>query len=237
VIAWRISSSSNDGDVVAIKDKVCKVDSTKSTLFGRFYEQILSEWLKTKGFKARKGKPRVYWEDIESTKGDSTSANGLNNVLNKYKMQKEFCTPDGLLDKGGSCYIWEAKNWPGYTGNQEPLDQLRGTLLTMPQILATKAKYRNKYVDIHGFVFSWWSEPDGVNDLLGEIIELIAPNTFEIFYTDKIIGYCKREGFDWYSGIIDREKRRTDELFKDLLDKHTEARTIFCLSPDLQKIK
>lgn len=220
---------------MAISDKV---DSTKSTLFGRFYEQIVSEWLKTEGFKARIGKPRVYWKDIESAKGRTTSANDLNNALkDKDKMHKEFCTPDGLLDKEGRCYIWEAKNWPGYTGNQEPLDQLRATLFTMPQILATKAKYRNKYVDIHGFVFSWWSEPDGSNGLSKEITELIAPNTFEIFYTDKIINDCKIKGYEWYSGIIDREKRRTDNFFKDLLDKNTDARTIFHLSPASQIIK
>ncbi len=41
-------------------------DSVKATLFGKFYERIVREWLKEKkGFIPFDRKPRIYWKDVE----------------------------------------------------------------------------------------------------------------------------------------------------------------------------
>ena len=129
-------------------------DPIKSTLFGKFYERIILEWLKEeKGFTRFEGKPRIYWKDVELINGDSKSAHRLNEVLKRYKNEKQFCTPDGLLEKNGKFYIWEAKNWPLYNEGKKPLSQLEDLVFSMPLIQAKKAVYRSKKYNIDEFYF------------------------------------------------------------------------------------
>jgi hypothetical protein len=193
-------------------------DSIKSTLFGKFYENILLGWVKEiEGFIPFAGKPRIYWGDVKFTTVDIEGGKKLNGVLKKYKDEKQFCTPDGLLQKGGKFYVWEAKNWPLWTEGKKPLDQLRDLLYTMPQILSTKAVFRKKEYILNGVLFSWWSKPEGVETLSREIRRLIAPRTFEIFYTADVLEECIQNKYWWYRQIIKEEKTRIDELFEDLL--------------------
>jgi len=84
----------------------------------------------------------------------------------------------------------------------------------MPLILATKAVYRGKDYEVSGFLFSWWSKPEGVESLLGDINGLIAPRTFEIFYTADIIEESIKNKYPWYLQIIKEEKARMDEFLK-----------------------
>jgi hypothetical protein len=195
-------------------------DPIKATLFGKFYEAIIKGWLMTEGgFTANDGKPRVYWKDVES-KGNGEHP--LNKALRQYHQSKKyFCTPDGFLQRDGRNYIWEAKNWPFWTGGQKPLDQLRDTLFSMPVILTTKAVYRTDNKDIDGFLFSWWSKPEGakseeVENLVKEVNDIIAPQTFKIFYTNDILEDCIQKNYSWYSPIIEREEARMKELFEGL---------------------
>lgn len=87
----------------------------------------------------------------------------------------------------------------------------------MPLILATKAVYRKKEYEVHGIIFSWWSKPKGVESLLKEINSLIAPRTFEMFYTADILEECIENQYPWYLRITRNEEGRIDELFRDLL--------------------
>ncbi len=193
-------------------------DPIKSTLFGKFYEKIVLCWLEDKkGFAPFDGKPRVYWKDIEFNREDSDSTRKLKEALERIKKGGQFCTPDGFLKKDESYYIWEAKNWPLWSEGKKPLDQLSDLLFSMPLVLATKAVYRTKEYQIGGFLFSWWSQPDGVEFLLMRMKLLVAPRTFEIFYTADAIEDCIKNKYPWYLQIIKEEEARANELFKDLL--------------------
>jgi hypothetical protein len=193
-------------------------DPTKSTLFGRFYEKILLNWLEEKkGFTPSIGKPRIYWKDVEFKREVNGSTHKLKEALERIKKDKQFCTPDGLFKKDDKYYIWEAKNWPLWDEGKLPLDQLTDLLFSVPFFLATKAVYKTKDYKIAGFLFSWWSQPENVEFLLMKIKILIAPRTFEIFYTANIIEDCIKNKYPWYLQIIENEKTRASELFEDLL--------------------
>ena len=196
-------------------------DSIKSTLFGKFYEKIISCWLKEeKGFVPFEGKPRVYWKNVQLRQMDTASTLKLKETLDKMKKdRRQFCTPDGFFKKGERYYVWEAKNWPHWSEGKEPFDQLRGVLSSMPLILTKKAVYRTKEYEVSGFLFSWWSKPEGVELLLREINSLIAPRTLEIFYTSDVIEDCIKNRYPWYFRIIEEEKTRIDGFFRDLLGK------------------
>ncbi|NQS97772.1 MAG: hypothetical protein HQ591_04900 [candidate division Zixibacteria bacterium] len=190
-------------------------DPIKATLFGKFYEEIVLGWFKEKtGFAPFDGKPRIYWKDVESVKGGDESVSKLKDAL-KYALEKRkkeghHCTPDGFLQKNGKFYIWEAKNWPLWP---EPLTNC---LYKMPQILAKKAFHKTKEYEVHGILFSWWSRPEGVESLKEEIKSLIEPRTFDIFFTAEILKECINEQYSWYLKIIQTEKERVDELFRNL---------------------
>jgi len=190
----------------------------KSTLFGKFYEKILLRWLEEKhGFTPLGGKPRVYWKDVEFSQKDNDSARKLNEGLERIKKDRQFCTPDGLLKKNDEYYVWEAKNWPLWSEGKKQLDQLSDLLFPMPLFLTTKAVYRAKEYEVGGFLFSWWSPPEGVEFLLMRMKLLIAPRTFEIFYTADVIEECIKNKYPWYLQIIKEEKVRIGEFFEDLL--------------------
>ena len=190
----------------------------KSTLFGKFYEKILLHWLEEKkGFTPLYGKPRVYWKDIEFNREGSELTHKLKGALERIKKDRQFCTPDGILMKNETYYIWEAKNWPLWSEGKKPVDQLSDLLFSVPLVLATKAVYRTKEYQIGGFLFSWWSQPEGVEFLLMKMKLLIAPRTFEIFYTADAIEDCIKNKYPWYLQIIKEEEARANELFKDLL--------------------
>jgi hypothetical protein len=190
----------------------------KSTLFGKFYEGIVLGWLKeNKHFTPSDGKPRIYWKDLEPISGDSQDAIKLNKSLAKYKAEKQFCTPDGLLQKEDKSYIWEAKNWPHWKEGKTEFNQLKDVLLSLPQMLATEADYKKEKKTVHGFLFSWWSEPMGANALIEEIRTLIAPRSFEIFYTKPMLEDCIEKLYPWYVQIVDKEKLSVEKFFKDLL--------------------
>jgi len=198
-------------------DKIIN-DPIKATLFGKFYEKIILRWLKeTTDFAPLDGKPRIYWKDVEFDREDTEPSRRLKRSLNKYKTERVFCTPGGLLQKGNSYYIWEAKNWPMWTEGKKPLDQLRDLIYSMPLILSTKAVHQTKEYVIGGILFSWWSKPEGEDKLLEEIRQIVSPRSFEILYTDGVLSDCIKKKYPWYIKIITSEKARIDELFEDLM--------------------
>jgi hypothetical protein len=192
-------------------------DPVKSTLFGKFYEQIIKEWFKEKKVcLPEDGKPRIYWKQVDLAAENSALAGHLNNALKKNKKEKQFCTPDGFMKRGDKVYIWEAKNWPQWDEGKKKLKQLEDLLSGLPIILSKKAKHKTKELSIDGIMFSWWSKPEGIEPILEEINNLIAPRTFEMFYTADILEDCVRERYDWYLRIIEVEKARIDQMFTEL---------------------
>jgi len=190
----------------------------KSTLFGKFYERVVLGWLKEKeGFTSLEGKPRVYWESVNFTKGDSELSRKLSETLGRFKRNRKYCTPDGFLVKNEEYYIWEAKNWPLWSEGKKPIDQLQDLLLSLPQILAHVAIHKGRQYEISGVLFSWWSEPEDVDALLEEISGLIHPRSFRIFYTSQVLLDCIGPRYPWYVEIIKEEKARIVELFRDLI--------------------
>lgn len=193
-------------------------DPIKATLFGKFYEKIVLGWLKEKkGFIPFDGKPIVYWEGMKFTKDDSELSRKLKETLDRFKKDRKYCIPDGLLEKGKKYYLWEAKNWPLWSEGKKPIDQLRDLISSLPQVLAETANHKSKPYPINGFLFSWWSKPEGVDELVEEINQLIHPRSFEIFYTSEVLDDCIEQKYPWYIEIIKEEKKRIDELFRDLL--------------------
>ena len=194
-------------------------DPLKSTLFGKFYERIVSEWLKNiEGFDVFEGKPRVYWADVDFNKKDEIkAAEMLNDSLRDRKENKKYCTPDGLLTRDGEFYLWEAKNWPLWSEGKEPATQLRDVMADLPQLLAKKCTYRKQGYKIDGFIFSWWKKPPESDDIIiKEYNEIINPGMLKIYYTSDILSDCIKNKYEWYLEIIETEKERMNTLFKDL---------------------
>ncbi|MHC1682731.1 MAG: hypothetical protein AB6733_07255 [Clostridiaceae bacterium] len=200
-------------------------DPIKSTLFGKFYEKIVLGWLKERcSFTPFCGKPRIYWKDVGLLNRNDEQALRFNEALDKYKKERQFCTPDGFLQKEGKFYIWEAKNWPLWSEGKTPLNQLRDVISSMPLFLATKGVYKTQEYNIDGLLFSWWSKPGGseekeVDQLLQDVRGSIAPRTFELFYTAEILEECIQNQYSWYLRIIDEEQARIVTLFEDLLGR------------------
>ncbi len=193
-------------------------DSVKSTLFGKFYEDILRKWFaETKGYKILDGKPRVYWKNVPPCSKDNKASVIINNELKKYKKNRHWCTPDGIFERSNKFFIWEAKNWPQWTEGKDPLNQLRDHLLSMPMILANKAVYNKKEYELGGVIYSWWSEPEGFNEIKSEIDNLLSPRSFDLHSTLDILEDCIQYKYSWYLEIINREKDRTNKLFQELL--------------------
>jgi len=119
-------------------------------------------------------------------------------------------------EKHNKFFLWEAKNWPLWQQNKDPLDKLRDQLFSMPMIMATKAHFEGVPYHISGILFSWWTKPKGVNSLVQEINNLIKPRIFKIFYTDKILEECIQQKYPWYLKIIKEEKEKIDKFFSDL---------------------
>jgi len=121
----------------------------RSTLFGKFYEKIIRGWFKANRFIVFKGKPRVYWKDqpTHSKKESSKLKNKLIDLLEQYKKEKQFCTPDGLLKKDDRYFIWEAKNWPLWS-----LEKMDDVLSDAPWLLAKIATYKMSKYNINGII-------------------------------------------------------------------------------------
>ncbi len=193
-------------------------DSVKATLFGKFYEKIVLGWFREKNlYEPFEGKPRIYWKDVEFVVGDSEPSRIVNEALKEKREDKQYCTPDGFLQKDGRYYIWEAKNWALWSEGKKPLDQLTELLFEMPLILATKTTYRNQEYHVTGILFSWWSRPEGDEALIETLSSLIAPRTFQIFFTADVLEDCIHKKYPWYLQLVQREKDRTEEFFSDLM--------------------
>jgi len=202
-------------------DEIFDKDPIKSTLFGKFYEDIYRGWFKNqKCFEVLRGKPKVNWLDRTPSEKCQRAFPQFDELLAKSQREKAYCIPDGILKIGEEHFIWEAKNWPNWSGGLQPLDQLRDELLKLPYILAPKL-LRGRDYDISGIVFTWWSKPKGketeTDELIRQMNSLIAPPTIRLYYTVDVLDECRTKQYPWYCKIIERERSRVNQLFDDLL--------------------
>jgi hypothetical protein len=194
------------------------LDSTRSTLFGKFYEGIIAEWLhKHEGYEHQRGsKASVYWNDIENIKhGENEFAETLNETLVE-KKKNIRANLDGLFKKDGRYYLWEAKHWAKWDEGKPIREQVRDLLSCSPWILAKKVKHGGLSVDIDGILFSWWQKFEGYEKIEEEIGKIISLS-FKFYFTAEIIDDCRRGKYDWYQKLINEQKENIEEFFKELL--------------------
>jgi len=208
-----------------------KYASTRSTLFGKFYERIVSNWLEEKrGYSLQRWpdksthKPRIYWGRIYIN-SFNFSAYGIlktrfvDSLQDLRRKHASHCTPDGLFQMGERFYIWEAKHWPLYPEPGGHEAQILNYLVRNPWILATEFDLSGTVRRIDGFLFSWWDikPPQKKAELEKTINDIIGKNKFEIILTRDILQDCIDEQYDWYRKIVAEEKDNVDRFFGQLL--------------------
>jgi len=195
------------------------LDSIRSTLFGKFYEGIIAQWLEEKeGYKHLRGKPCVYWENTEFLVDMSNDkiVDSLNKLLKQKKNNNQRTNSDGLFEKDGGYYLWEAKNWPKWDGGQTIETQVEDLLKNSPWLLAKSVKHQKKNKKIIGILFSWWQRFEGCEKLQQDISQAIGL-PFKFYFTSKIIDDCRMNKYPWYQIIIHEQKKNIDEFFRELL--------------------
>lgn len=207
------------------KDPESNYGSTRSTLFGKFYERILAVYIETElGYKMiRKdndnsvSKPRIYWKKVSGKqKGDWLSQQRIEKSL---KRKVSHCTPDGVFKKGGKYYIWEAKNWPLYP-EKGPIPQLKNYFEENPWIFANLFTVEGKEHYIDSFLFSFWDMEDEEKTFIKENInQAIGKGKFKLLLTKPILEECIKNQYEWYLNIVKQEKKNVDRFFKQLLGK------------------
>jgi len=196
------------------------LDSIRSTFFGKFYEGIIARWLQEKeGFEHQKGKPCVYWKDTNplnnSLKNDEFVIN-LNKALVKKKENNIRTNSDGLFEKNGELYLWEAKNWPKWDEGKKPSEQVKNLLSESPYILAKQVKIGGQNKEIKGILFSWWHEFENYKELQNYISSLLKIS-FKFYFTSNIIDDCRKNKYDWYIELINEQKNNIVDFCNELL--------------------
>jgi len=193
------------------------LDSIRSTLFGKFYEGIIAKWLQEKEkYTHKKGKPCAYWNEILELKSSDDFSIKLNKSLNDKKQRNKHTNSDGLFEKNGKLYLWEAKHWAKWDEGKAIQTQVKDLLSGSPWILAKKVKHCGKPIAIDGILFSWWQKFEGY-DMAEKEIERIINLPFKFYFTSEIIKDCRREKYDWYIKLVNEQKENIDEFFKELL--------------------
>ena len=193
--------------------------SIRSTLFGKFYEGIIANWLEDKeGYEHLNGKPCVYWNEtnyIESSESDDF-ATRLNNELNARKGKNIRTNSDGLFMKNNCYPLWEAKHWAKWDEGKPIKNQVVDILSNSPWILAKKVKHGGKTININEILFSWWQEFEGYEKIENKIKKVIGL-PFKFYFTSKIIDDCRKNKYLWYQELINEQKENIEEFFKELL--------------------
>ncbi len=187
----------------------------RATLFGTFYEDIWRFYFPEQGYEPRKGKPRIYWDDLDlpAATGDP-DYDRLRKCLDKKKQNNKYCTPDGLLKKDDKLFIWEAKNWIRslFSGTKP----LRQSIWDFPWLLAKTASHAGSKVPIDGFVISWWEEEAGIEEAVHELERYIRPRMVRVFFTKRMVEHCIKEQFDWYVKFINHKRNNFIDFFDRL---------------------
>ena len=197
-------------------ERVIITDPIRSTLFGKFYEEILRGWFETMGFEVYEGKPRVYWKDQPVPSIKTTFEGKLIDSLIRYRNERQFCTPDGFIKKDRKYFVWEAKNWPLWP-NEDMSDFLEDAAWLLTKVVT----YRGTRYKINGIIFSWWEKPTDEREILRNVRNCISPISFDVYYTKDTLLECVETLPDWYVKIIRKHKQDIVDFFEQLLGKKT----------------
>lgn len=194
------------------------LDSIRSTLFGKFYEGVVAKHLEEKKKYSFLGKAAVNWADcIKTSKKDDFSQKLNNSLQQKIDNNKTRANPDGLYEKEGEYYLWEAKNWACWDeGKSSVFKQVRDLLNESSWLLGTKARVNGKEYQIDNFIFSWWDPFQDFNSIEVEVSESIG-KPLDIMFTLDIIDDCRKNKYGWYQELINEQKKNIDEFFRELL--------------------
>lgn len=194
------------------------LDSIRSTLFGKFYEGIIARWLEEmEGFKLHKGRANVYWNETKELKSKDDFSKKLNQALDKkIKDKRKRTNSDGLFEKNGNFYLWEAKNWPKWRGKEKTLDEQVKNEAFGPWLLAKQVHIKGEKRKISGMLFSWWQRFEEYKKLENEVKETIGM-PFKFYFTAEIVDDCRKKKYDWYIKLVNEQKQNTDEFFKEIL--------------------
>jgi len=204
-----------------------KYGSTRSTLFGKFYERIISTWLERKaGYVLERWKngsvrkPRIYWNTIPLNAFDLSGEENLEARVKRLLLSKKsHCTPDGLFTKNGKFYIWEAKNWPLYPENG-PESQIWNYLSDHPWIFAKLFDLGGNKENISGFLFSFWYMDSSTKESIeNRVNKIVGKNMFKIILNTEIIDDCIQHQYPWYVQIIEQERQNVISFFDQLLGR------------------
>jgi|GEM_PF-1056391 len=206
--------------------------STRSTLFGKFYERILREWLQKKKSCNLQlwektdvvHKPRIYWRSVSVEGFDFGEHQDLKSQMIQALAQKaSHCTPDGLFSKEGRFYVWEAKNWPLYP-EKGPMSQILAYFASNPWILARALHLSGVQHEISGFWFSYWCntarDEVEVQKIERVINSIIGTGRLEIIPTDAVLDDCITNQYPWYLKIIEQERDNIANFFDQLLGQN-----------------
>ena len=205
-----------------------KYGSTRSTLFGKFYERILSKWFeKTQGYQFQQWpngsphKPRIYWRGINldglDFSRDWFSKEDAEKYLNSLKDHKSHCTLDGVLKREVGYSIWEAKNWPLYP-EKGPKSQIKKYFTSYPWVFSKTFNFSGEDLEISEFLFSYWYiKPEDKQDIEQEINYVIGESKFRIILTTEVIDNCINKQYDWYVRIVEQERSNIEQFFNQLL--------------------
>lgn len=195
------------------------LDSIRSTLFGKFYEGIIAKWLEEKeGYKHLQDKPCVYWKNTQPLVNPSNDEfiYSLNKSLEQKKNNNIHTNSDGLFEKDGGFYLWEAKNWPNWNEGKPIKKQVEDLLGNSPWLLAKKVRHQAQTKQLSGILFSWWQIFESCDQLEKDISERINI-PFKIYFTSEIIDDCRKNKYDWYQKLINEQKENIDKFFRELL--------------------
>ena len=202
--------------------------STRSTLFGKFYERVLRKWLEenrhctlVRWQDSAVHKPRIYWRNVSFEGSDFSHEPSLKEQMSQALRQKaSHCTPDGVFVKENRFYVWEAKNWPLYP-EQGPRSQILSYLASNPWVLARRFDFSGIQYEISGFWFSFWCNEEvdesEIRKVEQVINSIIGTARLEIILTEKILDDCIINQYPWYLKIIRQEKENVEQFFNQLL--------------------
>ncbi|MFW6105076.1 MAG: hypothetical protein ACOC7P_00680 [Chloroflexota bacterium] len=206
--------------------------SARSTLFGKFYERILGEWLQKKkccNLQRWKNpnavhKPRIYWQNVSVEGFNFGEQQDMKRQMIRALEQKtSHCTPDGVFNKEGKFYVWEAKNWPLYP-EKGPKSQILAYFASNPWVLARTLDLSGDQHDISGFWFSYWCNKERdeieVQEVEQVINSIIGSARFEIIRTDAVLDDCITNQYPWYLKIIEEERDNIESFFDQLLGQN-----------------
>ena len=182
-------------------------------LFAKFYEDLLREYFRHRGYQVLAGKPRIFWRKIpipSDIRGDKHKR--LVSRLENLQANAVYCIPDGLFVKNDNYFVWEAKNWVQELYPSPFADRV----WDFAWLLSRQIEYKGQSYDLSGFIISWWEREEGMDEALAELRECVHPLTVDLVITKEVLQECIAAQYDWYLGLV-RDKQKNINQFFDIL--------------------